>query len=362
MINTRRYGFVAFILLIMSFLAISEAEAQLRFDRTTHDFGTIPEAAGKVECTFRATNESNQPVIILDVVTTCGCTVPTFSRKPLRQGETAEIWVSYDPYNRPGTIDRKLHVYDASRNRLAVLTLTGQVTPRERSVEERYPIDTRHGVRLSNTLVAFSYLYIGQPIRSALSLINTADRPRTIELRPTTQSGLLEVECPKQLASGERSAINFSYLIPSEEPRYGTIRDLFEVWIDGERAEELVMVHGIGVDRPTKSEKEHPAKVELSENILKFGAVKAASKPQRRPLTIRNVGEGVLHLRKVESGALKTSFAGEVTIAPGEARTIEVVFDPAQADYGFFSEQLLLITNEPDRPMRRVRVTATVEG
>ena len=361
MITMKRYGFTVLIALILSLLAVYDAEAQLRFDRTTHDFGTIAEAAGKVECTFRATNEGDRPVVILDVVTTCGCTVPTFSRKPIRKGETAEIRVSYDPYNRPGTIDRKLHVYDANRNRLEVLTLTGQVTPRERSIEERYPIHTRHGVRLSNTLVAFSYLYIGQPMRSAPSLINTADRPLSIELRPTTQSGLLEVEYPKLLAAGEHSAINFSYLVPSDQPQYGTIRDLFEVWIDGKRAEQLLMVHGIGVDRPTKSEKEHPAKVELSENILKFGAVKAASKPQRRPLTIRNAGEGVLRLRKVESGRLTTTVAGEVAIAPGEERSIEVIFDPAQADYGFFSEQLLLITNEPERPMRRVRVTAVVE-
>lgn len=361
MILVKRKSIFVAMVLFLSGLVVFEAEAQLRFDRTTHNFGTIAEAGGKVECSFRATNEGDRPVVILDVVTTCGCTVPSFSRKPIRAGETAEIRVSYDPYNRPGTIDRKLHVYDANRNRLAVLTLTGQVTPRERSVEERYPIALRRGVRLSNTLVTFTYLYIGQPMRSALSLINTADVPRAIELRPTTQSGLLEVEYPTRLAAGERSAINFSYLVPREQPRYGTVRDLFEVWIDGERSEQLLMVHAIVVDRPTKSEKEHPAKVELSENILKFGAVKAASKPQRRVLTIRNAGEGVLRLRKVEGNRLRTTFAHEVALAAGEEHAIEVIFDPSQADYGFFSEQLLLITNEPDRPMRRVRVTATVE-
>lgn len=361
MIPSRKIALVSLMLLVLSLLPLNRAFAQLRFDRTTHDFGTIAEAGGKVECRFRATNEGAEPVVILDVVTTCGCTVPTFSRKPLRSGESTEITVSYDPYNRPGTIDRKLHVYDARRNRLAVLTLTGRVTPRERSVEERYPIALREGVRLSNTLATFTYIYIGQSLRSALSLINTADEPRTVELRHTAQSGLLEVEYPTRLAAGERSAINFHYHIPTAAPRYGTIRDLFEVWIDGVRVEPVILVHGIGVDRPTQNEKECPAKMELSENILKFGAVKAASHPLRRTLTLRNVGCGALQLRAVEGGKLQTSFRREVTIPPGAEHTLELLFDPATADYGFFTEQLMLITNDPDRPMRRVRVTATVE-
>lgn len=361
MIQVREIVCKVVMVLLLSALCCFDVFGQLRFDQTTCDLGTIAEEGGKVVCTFRATNEGELPVVILDVVTTCGCTVPTFSRKPIRSGETAEITVSYDPYNRPGAIDRKLQVYDANRNRLAVLTLTGQVTPRVRSVEERYPIDLGSGVRLSNTLVSFTYIYMGQPMRSALSLINTDGASHTIELRQKVSSGLLEVDAPQQLAAGERTAINFQYLIPQQTPRYGTIRDVFELWIDGKRVQPVILVHGLGVDRPTKSEKECPGKVELSENILKFGAVKAASKPLSRTLTLRNVGCGPLRLRAVEGEKVRTSFSQEVTIPAGEAYAFEVILDPSQADYGFFTEQLMLITNEPDRPMRRVRLTATIE-
>ncbi len=349
------------ILFIITLLYAVAASAQLRFDSLTHDFGTIPEAGGKVSCTFTAVNEGKRPVVILDVVTTCGCTVPSFSRKPIRPGERVSIEVSFDPYGRAGVIDRKLYVYDSNRHQLAILSLKGEVSPRTRTVEERYPIELDAGVRCSQTLVTIPYIYIGQQMRSALSLINTSAEPRRIELRPTVVSGLLEAEVPTSLAAGERSAINFCYRNPTEAPRYGTVRDAFEVWIDGRRAQSVVVVHGVGVDLPTKNGKEQPPKVELSENILKFGAVKQQSKPLRRSVTIRNTGVSRLMLRTIEGKRLTTTFADNTPIEAGESIRGEVIFDPTKADYGFFTEQLMLITNDPERPMIRLRVTATVE-
>lgn len=349
------------ITLLFTLLATQIATAQLRFDRTTHNFGTIAEAGGKVQCTFTATNEGTRPVVILDVVTSCGCTVPTFSRKPIRTGDKATIEVTFDPYGRAGIIDRKLYVYDSNRHQLAVLTLSGEVTPRPRTVEERYPIEAGGGVRLSATMATFNYIYVGQSIRSAISLINTSDSSRTIELRPTTVSGLLEAEAPTLLAAGERSAINFTYHNTAEQPRYGTIRDAIELWIDGRKANLILVTHGTGVDRATKSTKDAPPMVELSENILKFGAVKATSEPLKRSLTIRNTGRSTLILRTIEGKRLTTTFAENTRIEPNTNLTGEVILDPAKADYGFFTEQLLLITNDPAHPMRRLRVTATIE-
>lgn len=354
-------GITLLIVFILNCLTATNTFAQLQFERTTHDFGTIAEAGGKVHCTFKAVNRGKQPIVLLDVVTTCGCTIPTFSRKPIRSGEETTITVSFDPYGRAGIIDRKLHLYDANRERIAVLTLTGTVTPRTRTIEERYPIETAEGIRFSNSLATFTYIYIGQPMRSAISLINTSTEPRQIELRPTIESGLLTVEAPKELAAGERSAINLTYLNPTDSPRYGTIRDAMEVWIDGERVPLLLVAHGVGVDRPTKTTKERPPKAEFSENMLKFGAVKASSKPLRRPLIIRNTGSSDLIIRKIEGRTLTTTFAEQAIIRAGDQLAGEVIFDPAQADYGFFTEQLMVVTNEAARPVQRLRVTATIE-
>ena len=149
-----------FIILIFGPLRALAAPAQeaLVFTPDAWDFGTIREEQGRVSHTFTGENRSERPVVILDVVTSCGCTVPQFSRKPVLPGEKTQITVTFDPANRPGTFSKELGIYSSERRRIATLTVRGNVTPRPRSIEERYPFDAGGGVRLSTTTAAFAYL------------------------------------------------------------------------------------------------------------------------------------------------------------------------------------------------------------
>ena len=153
-----------FITLIILMLCGLTARGQqvLSFENPTRDFGTIREADGPVSHTFTGVNRSDKPLVILDVVTSCGCTVPRFSKQPILPGGKTEITVTYDPANRPGIFNKDLTVYSSERKKIATLTVQGSVTPRPKSLEELYPIDAGGGLRLTTTLNAFAYLYPGQ--------------------------------------------------------------------------------------------------------------------------------------------------------------------------------------------------------
>ena len=351
-----------FILLIITTLSCFSVFAQLRLEPERFDFGTLEELGGKQSCVFRATNTGTKPIVLTDIVTTCGCTVPTFSRKPVLPGQTTEITVTYDPLGRPGTFDRKLHIYGAGRERLGVVSITGQVTPRPRSVEELYPIEVGEGVRLNSTHCTFTYIYVSRSITSAISLANTSDQPRRLEIRPKQASGLLEIDYPTLLQPGEQSAINFSYTIPATAPRYGTISDLMEIIVEGRKSEKVLLVHGIAVDPPQKATQQSPPKVELTENILKFEAVKHDGARETRTLTLKNSGTSPLQLRTVECKApFEATLPAKQQLAPGEQTTISVTLRPRDGEYGFVTGQLLLITNDPERPLRRIRINGTIE-
>ena len=90
------------------------AQSGLVFDRPAWDFGTIRETDGPVTHRFVCRNEGEHPEVILQVTTTCGCTTPRYTRKPILPGEEAEITVTYDPANRPGNFSRKLAVFTAA--------------------------------------------------------------------------------------------------------------------------------------------------------------------------------------------------------------------------------------------------------
>ena len=172
------------------------AQSGLVFDRPAWDFGTIRETDGPVTHRFVCRNEGEHPEVILQVTTTCGCTTPRYTRKPILPGEEAEITVTYDPANRPGNFSRKLAVFTADRRIAAKLRITGSVIGRPKTPEELYPIDCGDGLRLEDNFHAFTYIYNGRTSVATIGYANLSDKPLTLELRPEEASGLLQADYP----------------------------------------------------------------------------------------------------------------------------------------------------------------------
>ena len=68
----------------------------MTFDKKVHDFGTIQNGT-PVETVFSYTNTGDSPLVISDIKSTCGCTVPRdWSREPLNPGESSQFTVKFD--------------------------------------------------------------------------------------------------------------------------------------------------------------------------------------------------------------------------------------------------------------------------
>ncbi|AUS04087.1 DUF1573 domain-containing protein [Pseudotamlana carrageenivorans] len=68
----------------------------LEFDKTEHDFGEVI-AKTPVETVFKYKNTGNAPLVITDIKSSCGCTVPQdWSREPLAPGESGEFTVKFN--------------------------------------------------------------------------------------------------------------------------------------------------------------------------------------------------------------------------------------------------------------------------
>lgn len=337
------------------------AQAQLVFTPDSWDFGTIAETDGRVSHTFTGENRSDKPVVILDVVTTCGCTVPEFTRRPIRPGEKTTVRVTYDPTNRPGAFTKELGVYSSERRKIATLTVHGSVTPRRKTTDELYPIDAGGGLRLASTLSTFSYIRAGQQVQSAIGCTNVSGKPIRLELHPRESSGLLTTDYPREIAPGQTAEINLMYLNPEGAPRYGTLRDALEVLADGRSNGTLIVAHGIGIDKSAADTQRTP-KLEITENIIKFGPVKHKAPKQQRAFTLTNTGSGELIVRAVETGGkVATSLTAGQRIPAGSSFTATATLDPGKQDYGVLTDFVTIITNDLTRPMRRMRATAVVE-
>lgn len=73
--------------------------AKIVFEEEVFDFGETTEGS-IINHTFEFTNTGKVPLIITDARSTCGCTVPTWPKKPIPPGESEDLKVRFDTKNK----------------------------------------------------------------------------------------------------------------------------------------------------------------------------------------------------------------------------------------------------------------------
>jgi hypothetical protein len=99
--------------------------AEMTFESEVIDYGTIAQNADGVR-TFKFKNTGTEPLIISNAKGSCGCTVPTWPKKPINPGESAEIKVKYAT-NRLGPINKSVTVMSNAKEKTKVLRIKGNV-------------------------------------------------------------------------------------------------------------------------------------------------------------------------------------------------------------------------------------------
>jgi len=101
------------------------------FDKMVHNYGTI-EQHGDGHCEFTFTNDGKEPLILSNVRSSCGCTVPTWPRQPILPGQSEVIKVKYDT-KRVGTINKSISVYSNGKVSPIVLKIKGKIIAKSAS-------------------------------------------------------------------------------------------------------------------------------------------------------------------------------------------------------------------------------------
>lgn len=106
-------------LILFAFIAFglnASAQAKIEFkDKdNTIDYGTVTKNTDNGVRVFEFTNTGTEPLIITDVKSTCGCTVPTKPTEPILPGKTGKIEVKYNM--NPGPIRKTITVESNASN------------------------------------------------------------------------------------------------------------------------------------------------------------------------------------------------------------------------------------------------------
>jgi hypothetical protein len=97
----------------------------IKFETKTHDYGTIKKGDNG-SCEFVFTNVGSEPLILTNVVASCNCTVPTWSKEPIMPGKKGTIKVVYDT-KKVGTISKTITVMSNAVDDVVILNIKGFV-------------------------------------------------------------------------------------------------------------------------------------------------------------------------------------------------------------------------------------------
>ena len=106
-------------------LAPNSNAGELSFKTEEIDYGKIQQNDNG-ERIFTFTNTGKSPIVISTIKTSCGCTVPAYSKAPVLPGQTSEIKVKYAT-NRMGAFNKTITVISNASESNKILRIKGEV-------------------------------------------------------------------------------------------------------------------------------------------------------------------------------------------------------------------------------------------
>ncbi|MBO6124916.1 MAG: DUF1573 domain-containing protein [Bacteroidaceae bacterium] len=109
---------------------VSKAEnyAEIKFDTLRHNFGKFSQKDPIVKCSFRFKNTGTAPLVIHQAFASCGCTVPTFTKEPVKPGDTGVIDVTYNGTDKfPGRFQKTITIRSNAVSEVTRLIIEGDM-------------------------------------------------------------------------------------------------------------------------------------------------------------------------------------------------------------------------------------------
>jgi len=100
----------------------------IAFQEKEHDFGKIVEGES-VSWEFRFVNNGKSDLVIADVSTSCGCTVPSYPKTAIRPGQGGSVKISFNSRGRRGVQTKNIVVVANTQPNVTQLKIKAQVVP-----------------------------------------------------------------------------------------------------------------------------------------------------------------------------------------------------------------------------------------
>ena len=361
-------NFFAILAFALFLLLADSAFGQLVFEKTSCNLGKIKYGSGPVTCYFNYKNTGKNAVAIVNVVTSCGCTVPEFSKAPVRPGESGKIKITYSNDEGPYPFEKNISVYLTSQKAPVMLHLNGISIDKDKSLKDIYP-DMVGPLGVVNHRLRLGHIAFGELKEGSCVVANISGKKVKISFG--------------ELPAGIRASITPQAIDPNQvaEIHYSvqTGKGAFDNW-GNQRIPLRILSNGFECAVPLElnfavlddfsklsvSEKAKAPMASVASSSAKILSLKAGH-PEKVIFKLRNTGKTPLTVRSVQcdandpqtNKALAGASSGLVpvvvkcpeTVAAGRSAEVVVVLKREGLLAGDNVYTITLTTNSPARPI-----------
>ncbi len=356
--------FLIFSLLMFGISLKSQvALTTMKVSETQHDFGTFKEEAGRQTYDFIVTNTGTEPLVIQNVVASCGCTTPEWTKQPIPAGAKGKITAIYDPKDRPGMFNKNLSVYTNTNPAVTQLIIKGEVIPHEKTIEELYTFAVGP-VRFESNHMAFTNVKKTEKKMRVMQVINTSTEPVKIEFDAVPAHLTLKSN-PETLNPGQKGIIEGTY-DATKNASWGNVSDMVKIKLNGVVQENLYYYVSANLVEDfsslTKEQLENAPVFKVESGTVDLGKIKGSTQNEVE-FKFKNEGKSDLLIRFIRSTcgctAVQQGNQG-VGIKPGESSSIKAVFNSGSYN-GKVTKAIYVYTNDPKNSEVVLMLTADVE-
>ena len=314
------------------------------FDLYEWNFGKIYEGDGMVSHTFTLTNNGKKDLLISKVVPSCSCVSVDYPRNPIKAGGSEALTVSFSPSGAVGPVFRSIEVFNADNECFGTLEISADVTPVDRSIQERYHNTLADFLYVSLVKIPFGYVYHGEQKTKAVMIANTSSQPMMLEA--ASQSSHLSVVCPDHLEPNEEREVVLTYTSPDDRSLFSTFVDTVTFKVNGQPARGSLTTNMICLAKT-----EDTPDAAILRTYPSYGQLKKSKSRYTARFDIFNDGPSTLVVHALETPqGVSTNIKAGRELRQGERFEVQLTADSPTPF------RVSLFTNDPKRPVKEIDI------
>jgi hypothetical protein len=355
--------FIYTLCMVIFSVAMYGQQPVITLDKTSHDFGKINEADGRVTTVFTIKNEGMAPLVLSNVRASCGCTTPNWTREPIEPGQTGTITVTYNPNGRPGRFQKTVTITSNATEPTKRVTIKGEVIPKQAKPTNKYTIAVG-ALNMKSKELNFGNITKGDTKVSELEYTNLSGAVHEVALAVNGNDTWMENQVTLTPIK-DKEVGKFIFAIDTKATNlYGPVEAYAYVVVDGKKelteTYKLTIKANIVEDFSSLTiEQKQQSPILETKSVVDLGTI-AAGKHLKGQIHVKNIGVNPLQIRRAYSVDKQIALKPCKAVKSGRTGNIQVDINTKGRNPGKYSREVVIISNDYEHSIQKVTLMWTV--